>query len=63
MNIEAIGKWARVVSECLVKLDRQAHKKFGDEVYSMQVKDIYADRFTAQVVTKDGKKHRMTVNR
>lgn len=63
MNIDRMLKQVSVISECLVKLDRQAHKKFGDEVYSMQVKDIYADRFTAQVVTKDGKKHRMTVNR
>ena len=63
MNIDRMLKQVSVISECLVKLDRQAHKKFGDEVYSMQVKNIYADRFTAEVVTKDGKKHRMTVNR
>ena len=63
MNIDRMLKQVSVISECLAKLDRQAHKKFGDEVYSMQVKNIYADRFTAEVVTKDGKKHRMTVNR
>ena len=61
--------WSRLVeyvdiqSKCLVKLDRAAHKKFGDEVYMMTVKKIYDEKFTAEVQTKDGKVHRMTVSR
>lgn len=61
MNVNAIVEYARLQSKLLVRLDREAHKKFGDNVYSMTVKKYYGDRFTALVETKDGKTHRMTI--
>ena len=63
MNWDSLIKAVTVQSECLVKLDRRAHKKFGDSIQTMQVKEIYEDRFVGKVVTKDGKTHRMTIKR
>lgn len=50
-----------IQSKCLVALNREAHKKFGDNIHSMQMKSYQGDRFVGIVKTKDGKTHRMTI--
>ena len=50
-----------IQSKCLVVLNREAHKKFGDNIHSMQMKSYQGDRFVGIIKTKDGKTHRMTI--
>ena len=48
----------------MVKFDIAAHKKFGERgVRSNRVIDFNDKKIVGEVVTVDGKKHRMTVRR
>lgn len=54
-------KYIDLLAECLVRLDKQAYKKFGSQVQEMSVAQVYSDKFIGKVITKDGRSHRMTI--
>lgn len=50
-------------SRAVLLLDVKAHKKYGDHgVRSTQVIDFDDDKIIGEVITTDGKKHRMTIS-
>lgn len=47
--------------ESLLKLNKAAKAKYGDEVYGVRVKKFNSEKVNGIVTLKDGTKHQMTV--